>query len=208
MSSPKSTIFFSSDGDFLGRNVVPGAEEELRFWNKYLFCIHLGWINDASRNGGLKAAFPRFQMEKQPVSILVVDGNGSQRTATLRQLVLAGYEAAGVGSFADAKARLDTAPPDLLITGVRLGPYNGLHLIVRSRGQLPNMATVLMHDEDDPVLVGEALRNGAQFLLLPCGSEALLQTVKTSLSSHHSARTVDNAEKSLPQGSLPAKQQP
>ena len=108
---------------------------------------------------------------------------------TVRRLARAGYEVVGVASFADAKIRLEAAPPDLLITGVRLGPYNGLHLIVRSRGQLPRMATILTHDHDDPVLVGEARCNDAQFLIQPCSSEVLLETVQASLA----ARTANPA---------------
>jgi DNA-binding NtrC family response regulator len=119
--------------------------------------------------------------EHRRASILVVDANGSTLVRTVHQLAKAGYDVVGVDNFGDAKARLETAPPDLLITGVRLGPFNGLHLIVRSRGQLPEMATILTHDSDDPVLVGEALSNDARFLLQPCGSDVLLQTVQTSL---------------------------
>ena len=121
--------------------------------------------------------------EHRPASILVVDANGNALLRTVRRLERAGYQVVGVASFADAKERLETAPPDLLITGVRLGPYNGLHLIVRSRGQLPKMATILTHDSDDPVLVGEARCNEAQFLLEPCSSEVLLQTVQASLAA-------------------------
>jgi hypothetical protein len=72
-----------------------------------------------------------------------------------------------------------------LITGVRLGPYNGLHLIVRSRRQLPSMATILTHDHDDPVLIAEAACNNATFLVRPWSPEALLGTVEASLSMRH-----------------------
>ncbi len=118
-------------------------------------------------------------------SVLVVDANATLVNTTVQLLATAGYEAAGVSSFADAKARLDSAPPDLLITSVRLGPYNGLHLIVRSGRELPTMATILTHDHDDPVLITEAACNNAAFLMRPFSTEALLGTVEASLSTRH-----------------------
>lgn len=114
-------------------------------------------------------------------SILVVNSDPIGLRGTVGVLQSAGYEVDGVGSFADARRRLDSTPPDLLMTGVRLGPYNGLHLIVRSRNHLPQMATILTHNDADPVLLTEAATNQAAFLILPCEPELILMTVEASL---------------------------
>lgn len=114
-------------------------------------------------------------------SILVVNSDPVGLRGTVGVLQSAGYEVDGVASFSDARRKLDTAPPDLLMTGVRLGQYNGLHLIVRSRNHLPRMATILTHDDEDPVLLTEAATNEAAFLILPCEPAVILMTVEASL---------------------------
>ena len=126
----------------------------------------------------LRKATPRM---KTPRSILVVNSDPMGLRGTVGVLQSAGYEVDAVRTFADARSRLDSTPPDLLMTGVRLGPYNGLHLIVRSRKQLPRMATILTHDESDPVLLTEAATNDAAFLVLPCQPALILQIVEESL---------------------------
>ena len=57
--------------------------------------------------------------------------------------------------------------PDLLITDLRLGPYNGLHLVLWGRTEHPEMATLVTSRIADPVLEAEARRQRAQFLLRP-----------------------------------------
>src|SRR5215212_2158203 len=64
---------------------------------------------------------------KEVRSILVVSADPVGLRGTVAVLQSAGYAVDGVRSFADASRRLDSAPPDLLMTEVRLGPYNGLH---------------------------------------------------------------------------------
>ena len=49
-------------------------------------------------------------------------------------------------SFVDAKPELDRRPPDLLITEVKLGAGNGLHLAIRARHQHPRTATIVIGD--------------------------------------------------------------
>jgi DNA-binding NtrC family response regulator len=118
---------------------------------------------------------------KDTRSILVVNSDPIGLHGTIGVLESAGYEVDAVRSFADARCRLESTRPDLLMTAVRLGPYNGLHLIVRSRNHLPAMATILTHDDADPVLLTEAAANDAAFLILPCNPAMILETVEASL---------------------------
>jgi DNA-binding response OmpR family regulator len=81
-------------------------------------------------------------------------------------LLEAGMEmdVSAVGDFEDAKRRLAVQVPDLLITALRLGPYNGLHLVVRGRTDNPGMAAIVVANVDDPVLRRDAEELGATFV--------------------------------------------
>ena len=77
----------------------------------------------------------------------------------------AGYRVATSTSFEDGKALLEAEdPPALLIVSVRLGAFNGLHLVIRGRLDHPGMAAVLTSDTHDPVLAAEAATYGAVYL--------------------------------------------
>ena len=71
--------------------------------------------------------------------------------------------------------------PDLLITDLRLGPYNGLHLVLWGRTEHPEMATLVTSRIADPVLEAEARRQRAQFLLRPIADHQLLDAITTLL---------------------------
>ena len=80
-------------------------------------------------------------------------------------LSAAGYRVVTSTSFADGKALLEAEdPPALLIVSVRLGAYNGLHLVIRGRLDRPDMAAVLTSDTHDPILAAEAARYGAAYV--------------------------------------------
>jgi len=67
------------------------------------------------------------------------------------------------------------------VAGVRLGAYNGLHLIVRSHADHPGMAAILTSHSLDPVLKAEADRQNASYILRPCSEQDLLTVVARSL---------------------------
>lgn len=80
-------------------------------------------------------------------------------------LSAAGYRVVTSTNFADGKALLEAEdPPALLIVSVRLGAYNGLHLVIRGRLDTPGMAAVLASDTHDPILAAEAARYGAAYV--------------------------------------------
>ena len=90
-------------------------------------------------------------------------------------LSVAGYRVVTSASFEDGRALVDSEhPPALLIVSVRLGAYNGLHLVIRGRLDRPAMASILTSDRHDPVLAAEAARYGADYLPGPVDRDALL----------------------------------
>jgi len=115
------------------------------------------------------------------VDVLVVEPERRQRGKTAFWLRAAGYRVDVADSFALARDKIDTSVPTCLITSVKLGVYNGLHLIARTRCSHSLVAFVLMHDVSDPVLESEARSHDAEFLVVPCHQDELLDAVRQSV---------------------------
>jgi DNA-binding NtrC family response regulator len=77
---------------------------------------------------------------------------------------------------------LTATPPAILITALRLGEYNGLHLIIRSRIDHPTTAAILISDRLDPALEAEAATYGAAYVPYPEDGDRLLSLVVEALS--------------------------
>jgi DNA-binding NtrC family response regulator len=114
-------------------------------------------------------------------SILVVDSDLSDLADTVRLLQSAGYRVVSASAFDQAKEILANDSPDLLITGLRLGPYNGLHLILRSQADHPAMAAIVTSRVRDAVLEAEAQRHKAAYLLRPLADNEFLDAIIRSL---------------------------
>jgi DNA-binding NtrC family response regulator len=111
-------------------------------------------------------------------SILVVDDDLAALGGLVELLKSAGYDAVGRPNFEEAVRALETARPDLLVADIRLGEYNGLHLILRSRASHPGMASIVISAHPDPTLQREAAEAGASaFLLKPLKLSEFLATV-------------------------------
>ena len=72
-----------------------------------------------------------------------------------------GHEVVFAPGFEPAIRKLDQIAPDLLITDVRLGGFNGLHLVIRSQSSRPKMRSILLDRVHDPVVALDAERQGA-----------------------------------------------
>ena len=128
-------------------------------------------------------------------SVVVVDLNAPNRTHTVTLLEAAGYRVRAARSFDEAKTLLDAERPDILITDLRLGQYNGLHLVLRTRTDCPRMAAVVTSRVPDPVLEAEALRQHAHFVLAPLTAAQLLHAI---------AQSLGRAPRALPTTPIPA----
>lgn len=117
-------------------------------------------------------------------SILVVDDDAAALAGMVELLRTAGYQTTGSRSFDEAVQALSGSQPDLLIADVRLGDYNGLHIIHRSRASHPRMASIVISGHPDPAMEREALDAGAAaFLLKPLRLGEFLATVARILGS-------------------------
>jgi DNA-binding NtrC family response regulator len=92
--------------------------------------------------------------------VVIVAQNPALATALLSWLGSAGYELAIVTTFAAAKALLETKPA-LVISELKLGEYNGLHLALKARAV--GIPTVIIGPRD-PVLLKDADELGAVYL--------------------------------------------
>jgi DNA-binding response OmpR family regulator len=88
--------------------------------------------------------------------------------------------------FEAARTELDSQPPDLLVTEVRLGAFNGLHLALRARGRGLPTQTILI-GEPDCVLENEAKQLDARYVTSPVDEDTLAATVHEMLASADAA---------------------
>lgn len=109
---------------------------------------------------------------------VVVDDDAAMLRLLTLWLAGAGYDVESFDAFEPAHERATAAPPDLLITDVRLGAFNGLQLVVLARLAHPDLCAIVLTGFDDPVLRKDAEVAGAIFLPKPIRSEELLAVIE------------------------------
>jgi DNA-binding response OmpR family regulator len=116
--------------------------------------------------------------------VVIVAQNPALATALLSWLGSAGYELAIVTTFVAAKALLETSPA-LLISEVKLGEYNGLHLALKARtAGIPSIVI----GPHDPVLERDANELGAVYLTSVLRRRHVLDVVAERLGSTTSVK--------------------
>ena len=135
-------------------------------------------------------------------TILIVDDDRTTREGLAELLEGEGYVVRTAGGFEEAARVLRTAPPDLLIADVRLGPFNGLQLVISNPHPIPS---IIITGFADPVLESDARRRGAEYILKPVSPPKLLSLVEQKLASARTGFTVPRRwERKLVIGGLPA----
>jgi len=112
--------------------------------------------------------------------VLIVEDNDATRTGLSELLTRAGYDARATSSYEEGIRVMREETPDVLIADIRLGPYNGLQLLVTAPKRVP---TIIMTGFPDAVLEADARHLGAQFILKPVAPAALLALVEEQLAS-------------------------
>ncbi len=124
-------------------------------------------------------------MSPHPRVLVVAPTGGITRTLA-PSLRAAGFEPDVVSDFASAKEALGTGP-DLLITELKLGAFNGLHLAIRAGAQ--GTPTIII-GEPDPVLEAEARRQHARYLTSLANHDEIVGIVTELLSTvRHTRRS-------------------
>jgi DNA-binding NtrC family response regulator len=79
-----------------------------------------------------------------PKRVLIVDDQ-EDGLRTLASLVSSGgFDVVTRTRFDEARKFIDETPPDILVTDVRLGPFNGLQLVLHMREARPNGPVVVL----------------------------------------------------------------
>ena len=112
--------------------------------------------------------------------ILVVNSSEPAAAALARLLREAGYEAATVSTFDAALQSVSYRCPDLLVTSVRLGRFNGLHLSLRCHTVHPDLPILVVGIGSDANLATEAAGYDVRFVVNPPTTE-LLEIVRDTL---------------------------
>ena len=119
--------------------------------------------------------------------ILLVTFSGLGR-ALLRLLSDAGHEVLVTETAAAAIDVLASHSPDLMISEIRLGAFNGLYLVLRHQESHPRMRAILLDRSYDSVLAGDAHHYGATYLSEPLDEANLLEQVSRELAKTTSQR--------------------
>lgn len=130
-----------------------------------------------------------------PHRVLIVDTDSEALAGDRSILVDAGYVVTWTADFTEAKEQLRLAPPDLLMTDVRLGAYNGLHLVHRLHFDHPEMPAIVTDKAADPVLQEEARRADALYLIKPVDPTTLVDTIRALLARRPSRRGMQAARR-------------
>ena len=99
--------------------------------------------------------------------ILLVEPDPRELRRLLRPLDDVGHATHGVETFEAAKRQLDHDTPDLLITNSRLGAFNGLHLVIWSTFEHPQVSAAILDPQADPVLRAQTEQLGAVYRAYP-----------------------------------------
>src|SRR5919201_6174604 len=105
------------------------------------------------RHGMTSAIFSVEGSEPQRVgsTALVVEPSLADALFLVSALSELGLRVTVCDNFQEAKARLASAPA-LLVTELRLGEYNGLHLVFRAKSIRAEMAAIIRKQIADPLL--------------------------------------------------------
>jgi DNA-binding response OmpR family regulator len=123
--------------------------------------------------------------------VLIVDADLDTLTSTEGWLKEAEYETTAATTFLEARAALDTGAFDVLIADVRLGAYNGIHLVLLARHRTPQIRTIVTHTATNGSLETEARRAGAHvYLPKPLTRWVLLSAVEAAAHADEDAQAV------------------
>src|SRR5262245_17844398 len=71
--------------------------------------------------------------------VLIVEDNDATRSGLSELLRRAGFDTYATPSFEEGQRAMREDGPDLLLADIRLGPYNGLQLLVTSPRRVPTI---------------------------------------------------------------------
>ena len=104
--------------------------------------------------------------------VLLVECDEAQLSLLGEMIATGGYTVVSCHDFGSARRYLQTHTPCAIVTDLRLGPFNGLHLVLLARG----ITVIVYSDKQDAGIRPEAALTGASYLEK--------ETLRSSLLSH------------------------
>lgn len=114
-------------------------------------------------------------------TVLIVASAHSDIDIVREALHPADFDVTFTQSFSEAKALLAGRLPDLLVTSLRLGEYNGLHLVLRGKAVHPAMTAIVLSRASDAALEADAERLGATFVIYPESRKELAAAIERTM---------------------------
>jgi DNA-binding response OmpR family regulator len=111
---------------------------------------------------------------------LIVDDDRALLGLVREWLAGAGYTVVVCDRYETAKEQLTGGVPELLLTDVRLGAFNGLQLVILAKERVPQTVALVMSGFDHSALRKEALKCGASYLPKPVTREQVLAAVQAA----------------------------
>jgi two-component system, NtrC family, response regulator HydG len=108
------------------------------------------------------------------LSVLAVDADAGSLAPLVALLQEAGYMVGGASTFEKAKQALYARRYDVLITEMKLGAYNGMHLVYHNRALNPEATAIVLAQAPNAASAIEAHRVGARYLERPADPQSLL----------------------------------
>jgi len=105
--------------------------------------------------------------------VLVVDVDREALAAMCAVLAEGDYLVTRATSFTEARRQLVVVKPDALITAIRLGGINGLHLVIRGRSTFPEIVAIVTHPGPDALLQADIAGQHAVWMASPVDSALL-----------------------------------
>jgi hypothetical protein len=111
-------------------------------------------------------------------TVLLADTDPEERSPYATALTTVANRVCAAATFAHAKSTLLNVRPDVLVTQVRLGDFNGIHLALWGRAQLPHLRSVII-GQSDPKLEADVHASGITFLQYNDVEAVLQATLET-----------------------------
>ncbi len=115
------------------------------------------------------------------MNVLAVGDDARDLARLTTTLECEGYRTTEARSFEFARQLLRERRFDLLITKLRLGEYNGLHLVLHSRMFSPTTASIIVADAPEDVRELEAVAVDAGVVVAPTEPDHLRAVVASAL---------------------------
>ena len=115
--------------------------------------------------------------EKSSPDVLVVSVDWKMSAQIKRALREIGCSFDAIRSFEAARAWIRTGCTSIIVSDVRLGDFNGLHLAWLRHALDPASPCIITHNVFDPVLDAEARKAGASYLVMPAEEPRLTRTI-------------------------------